>query len=227
MLNRVVNSLDDALAGVSNGASVLVAGFGDAGRADGLLQGLLDRGIGDLTVYSNNAGSSTDPLGALVREGRISKLVCTYPRSMDSEAPIYEAWRSKRIEVELVPQGTLAERIRAGGAGIGAFFTPTGADTELTAGKETRTIAGVTQVLEYAITADVALAYANVADRWGNLRYRRAARNFNPIMLTAARLSIVETARISPTPLDPELVETPGIFVDRVFKTGLEQRDVD
>lgn len=218
MFDKIVGSVAAALEGVVDGASILVGGFGGAGRPDHLLSGLYQRGIGDITIYSNNAGGATDVYGQLIRAGRVAKVVCSFPRSSDPDAAIYEAWRAGRIEVEVVPQGTLAERIRAGGAGIGAFFTPTGAGTALSAGKETREIGGVVHVLEHAIRADVALLHAQVADRWGNLSYRRAARNFNPVMATAARTSIVEVNDVSDGALDPEHVLTPGIFVDRVVK---------
>lgn len=218
MFNKIVTSVAEALRDVEDGASILVGGFGGAGRPDHLLSGLYERGVGDLTIYSNNAGGSTDVYGQLIRMGRVAKVVCSFPRSSDRDAAIYGAWRAGRIEVEVVPQGTLAERIRAGGAGIGAFFTPTGAGTELGVGKETREIDGVVYVLEHAIHADVALVHAQVADRWGNLLYRRTARNFNPVMVTAARTSIVEVNELSGGALDPEHVVTPGIYVDRLVK---------
>lgn len=218
MFNKIVSSVAEALKDVEDGASILVGGFGAAGRPDHLLAGLLERGVGDLTIYSNNAGGATDPYGQLIRMGRVAKVVCSYPRSSDRDAPINEAWRVGRVEVEVVPQGTLAERIRSGGAGIGAFFTPTAAGTTLSVEKETREIDGTLHVLEHAIRADVALLHAQAADRWGNLSYRRTARNFNPVMVTAARTSIVEVNELSGGALDPEHVVTPGIYVDRLVK---------
>lgn len=222
MFNKIIASVTEALEDVQDGASVLVGGFGGAGRPDHLLRGLYERGVRDLTIYSNNAGASVDVFGELIRQGRVAKVVCSFPRSSDREAAIYEAWRSRRVELEVVPQGTLAERIRAGGAGIGAFFTPTGARTELSRDKESREIDGVLHVLELAIHADVALVHAQVGDRWGNLSYRKAARNFNPVMVTAARISVVEVNELSDNALDPEHVVTPGIYVDRLVQVGEE-----
>lgn len=223
MFNKVVGSVKEAVGDVEDGASVLLGGFGGAGRPDALLQGLYERGIGGLTIVSNNAGRATDIYGELIRSGRVAKVICSYPRmAEDSESPIFDAWRAKRVELELVPQGTLVERIRAGGAGIGAFFTPTAAGTDLAAGKETREIGGVPQVLEFAIRADVALVHAQAGDRWGNLSYRKTARNFNPVMVTAAALAIVQVNELAEGGLDPERVGTPGIFVDRIVCVGSE-----
>lgn len=221
MFNKIVSSVTEALADVEDGASILLAGFGGAGRPDRLLEGLYERGIGDLTIYSNNAGRAEDIYGELIRQGRVAKVVCSYPRMPnDPNSPIYEAWRTGKVEVELVPQGTLVERIRAGGAGIGAFFTPTAAGTELSKDKEVRDLDGVPHVLEHAIRADVALVHAQVGDRWGNLSYRKASRNFNPVMVTAAEVSVVEVNEIADEALDPERVETPGIYVDRIVRVG-------
>lgn len=221
MFNKIVHTREAALAGIPSGATILLPGFGGAGRPDWLLEGINEANSDALTIVSNNAGRSDDILGQLVASGRVKKVVCSFPRSGEADSPIVAAWRNGQVDVELVPQGTLAERIRAGGSGIGAFFTPTAAETELAEGKESRIIDGVRQVLEYAITADIALGHAEYADRWGNLAYRRAARNFNPIMLPAGSLSIVEATHISSAPLDPERVGTPGIFVDRVVQIGV------
>lgn len=217
MFDKVVGTVREAVGGVEDGASILLGGFGGAGRPDALLYGLFELGIGNLTLVSNNAGRATDIYGELIRQGRIAKVICSFPRmGEDVGAPIYEAWRAKKVELELVPQGTLVERIRAGGAGIGAFFTPTAAGTDLGADKETREIGGLSHVLEFAIRADVALTHAQVGDRWGNLSYRKTARNFNPVMVTAAALAVVQVNEVTEGALDPELVGTPGIFVDRI-----------
>jgi 3-oxoadipate CoA-transferase, alpha subunit len=218
MIDKVMASVADALAGVPDGATVMVGGFGTAGIPDELIDGLIAQGARDLTLVNNNAGNGDAGLAALLKTGRVRKIICSFPRQADSHV-FDELYRSGRIELELVPQGNLAERIRAAGAGIGAFFTPTGYGTELAKGKETREIDGRQYVLEHPIHADVALIRAERGDRWGNLTYRMAARNFGPVMATAARCTIASVYDIVPLgSLDPESVVTPGIFVSRVVR---------
>ena len=213
-----------ALGVVGDGATVMIGGFGEAGSPVELIDALMDQGAGDLTVVSNNAGSGTTGLAALIRAGRVTKIVCSYPRSSDSTA-FAELYRAGRIDLELVPQGTLAERIRAGGAGIPAFYTPTGAGTELAEDKEHRLLAGSECVLEHAITADLALIKAAVADWHGNLLFTKTARNFSPLMAMAANTTVVQAEAIAqPGTLDPENIVTPGIFVDRVVAVGDRQQ---
>lgn len=208
----------EAAAGIVDGATVMVSGFGSAGQPVELVEALIDSGATDLTLVSNNAGGGDFGLAALIREGRVRKVVCSFPRQIDSWH-FDEAYRAERLELELVPQGNLAERIRAAGAGIGAFYTPTGYGTPLADGKETRVIDGRTYVLEYPIRADVALVAADRADEIGNLVYRKTARNFGPIMAAAADITIVQVNEIVATgALDPEAVVTPCIYVDRVVR---------
>ena len=210
----------EAVAGIEDGATLLVGGFGMAGMPVQLIDALIDQGATDLTVVSNNAGNGDTGLAALLAAGRVRKMICSFPRQSDSW--VFDGlYRSGRIELEVVPQGTLAERMRAAGAGIGAFFCPTGAGTLLTEGKESREIDGRLQVLEYALRGDVALVGAHVADRMGNVVYRKTARNFGPVMATAARTTIVQVDQVVETgDLDPEAVVTPSIFVDRVVAVG-------
>ncbi|MCD4535402.1 3-oxoacid CoA-transferase subunit A [Nocardioides sp. cx-169] len=207
---------DEAVADVADGATVLIGGFGMAGMPVDLVDALIRQGATDLTVVSNNAGNGDTGLAALLARGRVRKVVCSFPRQHDSW--VFDGlYRSGRIELELVPQGNLAERLRAAGAGIGAFFCPTGAGTPLAEGKETREIGGRTHVLEYPIKGDVALVGAHRADRAGNLVYRKTARNFGPVMATAATTVVAQVSGVVPTgALDPESVVTPGIYVDRV-----------
>jgi 3-oxoadipate CoA-transferase alpha subunit len=216
MIDKIVASAAEALADVANGATVMIGGFGGAGQPIALIDALIAHGASDLTVVSNNAGSGETGLAALLKAGRVRKIICSFPRVADSQ--VFEAlYRAGRIELELVPQGTLAERIRAAGAGIGGFFTPTAYGTELAKGKETREIDGRMYVFELPIRADVALIKAERGDRWGNLVYRKAARNFGPVMATAATTTIAEVYEVVPLgALDPEHVVTPGIFVQRV-----------
>lgn len=216
MIDKIVASAAEALADVPNGATVMIGGFGGAGQPIELIEALIAQGASGLTVVSNNAGSGETGLAALLKAGRVRKIICSFPRVADSQ--VFEAlYRSGRIELELVPQGNLAERIRAAGAGIGGFFTPTGYGTELARGKETREIDGRMYVFELPIHADVALIKAERGDRWGNLVYRKAARNFGPVMATAATTTIAEVYEVVPLgTLDPEHVVTPGIFVQRV-----------
>jgi len=206
-----------ALAGVEDGSTLLVGGFGMAGMPVALIDALIDQGATDLTIVSNNAGNGDTGLAALLAAGRVRKMVCSFPRQVDSY--VFDGlYRAGRIELELVPQGNLAERMRAAGAGIGAFFCPTAVGTDLAKGKETRVIDGRSYVLEYPIHGDYALIGAECADAAGNLTYRKTARNFGPVMATAARTTIVQVRRTVPLGgIDPESVVTPGIFVNRVL----------
>jgi 3-oxoadipate CoA-transferase alpha subunit len=216
VVNKVVPSLEAAVAGVRDGATVMIGGFGSAGQPVALVEALIAQGAKDLTVVNNNAGNGERGLAALLKAGRVRKIICSFPRQVDSQ--VFDAlYRAGRIELEVVPQGNLAERIRAAGAGIPAFYTPTGYGTLLAQGKETRTIAGKPCVLEYPLHADVALIKAHRADRWGNLVYRKTARNFGPIMAAAATCSIAQVDEVVALgELDPEAIVTPGIFVTRV-----------
>jgi 3-oxoadipate CoA-transferase alpha subunit len=216
----VCGDVDEAVAGIADGATVLVSGFGMAGMPMALIDALIGQGARDLTIVSNNAGNGDTGLAALLAAGRVRKVVCSFPRQSDSY--VFDGlYRANRIDLELVPQGNLAERIRAGGAGIGAFFCPTGVGTALAEGKETRTIDGRDYVLEFPIRGDVALIRAHVADTDGNLLYRKTARNFGPVMATAAALTVVEvTSIVHAGAIDPEIVVTPGIYVDRIVEVG-------
>ncbi len=215
MIDKRVSSLVEAVKDVADGSTVLVSGFGGAGSPIDLLHALLDQGAKDLTLVSNNAGNGYVGMAALMDAGRVAKMICSFPRSSNSIV-FNEMYREGKIELECVPQGTLAERIRCGGAGIPAFFTPTSAGTPLEEGKEVREIDGVRCVLEPAIKADVALVKAKAADRWGNLIYNKSARNFGPIMCTAAKTTIVQVREfVELGDLDPECIVTPGIYVDR------------
>ncbi len=218
MIDKRVPDLSAALAGVEDGWTVLVAGFGAVGEPVELVEALLDRGVRDLVIVSNNAGTGEVGIAKLMREGRVRKIICSYPRTTDPH--VFEAaFKAGEIELELVPQGTLTERIRAGGAGIGGFYTRTGAGTKLAEGKEQREIDGALYLFERPIKADLALLKASKADRWGNLVYRKSARNFNPVMAPCAKLSVAQVSEIVELgTLDPEAVHTPGIFVDRVVQ---------
>jgi len=220
MIDKIVPSVDAALADVPDGATVMIGGFGTAGLPNELIDALIAQGARDLTIVNNNAGNGDSGLAALLAAGRVRKIVCSFPRQADSHH--FDAlYRSGRIELELVPQGNLAERIRAAGAGIGGFFTPTGYGTDLAKGKETRLIDGRHYVLEYPIHADFALVRAERGDRWGNLTYRMTARNFGPIMAMAARTTVATVHEIVPLgALDPESVVTPGLFVKRVVQVA-------
>ncbi len=216
MINKIVESAQVAVADVPDGATILIGGFGGAGMPHELIDALIDQGARDLVVVSNNAGNGETGLAALLKAGRVRKIVCSFPRQADSQV-FDDLYRRGAIETELVPQGNLAERIRAAGAGIGAFFSPTGFGTTLAEGKETRVINGRNYVLEYPIPGDFALIRAERGDRWGNLNYRKAARNFGPIMASAARCAVVQvSATVELGALDPEAIVTPGIFVKRV-----------
>jgi 3-oxoadipate CoA-transferase alpha subunit len=216
VVSKVVESPAAAVAGIRDGSTVMIGGFGAAGLPGALVDALLAQGASGLTVVSNNAGTGETGLAALIRAGRVRKIICSFPRQADSY--VFDArYRAGEIELEVVPQGTLAERIRAAGAGVGAFFTRTGYGTILAEGKESREIAGQQYILEYPIRADVALIKARASDRWGNLVYRKSARNFGPVMATAAACTIAEVNEIVELGcLDPEAIVTPGIFVHRV-----------
>lgn len=217
MLN-IAATAAEAVAGIHDGATVLIGGFGNAGQPMELIDALLQCGATDLTVVNNNAGQADAGLALLIKERRVRKIICSFPRQSDSWH-FDAAYRAGEIELELVPQGNLAERIRAAGAGIGGFFTPTGYGTMLAEGKETRVIDGRGYVLESPIHADVALIKALKADKTGNLVYRKTARNFGPIMASAAKQTIVQVSEIVETgDLDPEVVITPGIYVDTVVR---------
>uniref|UniRef100_UPI0035635440 3-oxoacid CoA-transferase subunit A n=1 Tax=Hydrogenophaga sp. TaxID=1904254 RepID=UPI0035635440 len=206
MINKIAASAHEALAGLQDGATVLIGGFGTAGIPNELIEALLDQGAKELTVVNNNAGNGETGLAALLKAGRVRKIVCSFPRQADSQ--VFDAlYRSGRLELELVPQGNLAERLRAAGAGIGAFFSPTGFGTELAKGKETREIGGKHYVLEMPIFGDLALIKAERGDRWGNLTYRKAARNFGPVMATAAKHTVASVHELVELgELDPEHV---------------------
>jgi 3-oxoadipate CoA-transferase alpha subunit len=216
MIDKLCSSLEAAVADVHDGATVMVGGFGTAGQPTELIDALLAQGARELVIVNNNAGNGEVGLAALLKARRVRKIICSFPRQVDSQ--VFDAlYRSKQIELELVAQGNLAERIRAAGAGIGAFFTPTGYGTELATGKETREIDGRMYVLEYPISADFALIKAERGDRFGNLTYRKAARNFGPIMASAARTTIATVYEVAELgTIDPEIVVTPGLFVKRV-----------
>jgi len=224
MINKVVASPEAALADVPDGATIMIGGFGNAGMPSALIDALIAQGAGNLTVVNNNAGNADAGLAALIAAKRVRKVLCSFPRQADSWH-FDKLYRAGEIELELVPQGTLAERIRAAGAGIGAFFTPTAYGTKLAEGKETRRIGDRDYVLEHPIHADFALIKADRADRWGNLTYRMSARNFAPIMASAAKCSVVQVREIVELGgIDPEAVVTPGIFVKRVVKVAATLR---
>lgn len=223
MINKIARSVAEALAGVRDGATVLIGGFGTAGIPNELINGLIAQGAKDLTVVNNNAGNGDTGLAALLKTGRVRKIICSFPRQADSH--VFDAlYRSGKLELELVPQGNLAERLRAAGAGIGAFFSPTGYGTEMAknsdgSAKETREINGKGYVLEMPIHGDVALIKAERGDRWGNLMYRKAARNFGPVMATASRLTVATVHEIAELgDMDPEHIVTPGIYVHQIVK---------
>jgi len=218
MINKIAASIAEALADVQDGSTVLIGGFGTSGIPGELIDGLIAQGAKDLTVVNNNAGNADYGLAALLKAGRVRKIVCSFPRQVDSWV-FDELYRSGKLELELVPQGNLAERMRAAGAGIGAFFCPTAYGTDLAKGKETREIDGKQYVLEYPIHGDVALIKAEAGDRWGNLVYRKAARNFGPVMATAAKHTIATVYDIKELgELDPEAVVTPGIYVTKIVQ---------
>ena len=224
MINKIVPSLAAAVAGIRDGAVVLVSGFGASGIPVELIDALIDQGSRDLTVVTNNAGAGRTDVAKLMAMGRVRKVVCSYPRSAGSVV-FEELYAVGKIELELVPQGTLSERMRAAGAGIGGFYTPTAVGTQLADGKEVRTLDGRDYVLEKPLKGDVALIKAELADRWGNLTYRMAARNFAPTMAMAADITVVQARRVVDLGgIPPEEVITPGIFVDRVVEVSNPKR---
>jgi 3-oxoadipate CoA-transferase, alpha subunit len=220
VISKVAIGIEAALAGIEDSASVMIGGFGTAGQPFALIDALIDRGVRDLTVISNNAGNGDAGLARLIGLGRVKRIICSFPRQSDSWH--FDArYRAGAIELELVPQGNLAERIRAAGAGVGAFFTPTGYGSQLAAGKECRTIDGRGYVLEYPLRADIALIGAYKGDRWGNLVYRKTSRNFAPLMAAAATMTIAQVdSVVALGELDPESVVTPGIYVQRIVEVG-------
>ena len=224
---QVLESVDEAVAGIEDGSTVLVGGFGLAGMPFDLIDGLIRQGAKDLTIVSNNAGNGDVGLAALLAAGRVRKVICSFPRQVDSY--IFDGlYRAGTIELEVVPQGNLAERMRAAGAGIGAFYTPTGVGTPLAEGKETREIDGRTYVLEYPIKGDYAFVAAFRADTLGNVVYRKTARNFGPVMATAATTTIVQVNEVVPVgSLDPEAVVTPSIYVDRIVRVQARRYTVE
>lgn len=224
MVDKITQSLAAAVADIKDGSTVMIGGFGNAGMPRELIDALIEQGAGDLTIVNNNAGNGDTGLAALLAAGRVRKIICSFPRQADSH--VFDAlYRAGKIELELTPQGNLAERIRAAGAGIGGFFSPTGYGTLLAEGKETRLIDGRHYVLESPIHADFALIKALKGDRWGNLVYRKAARNFGPIMAMAAKCTIAQVSEVVALgELDPEVIITPGIFVQRVVQTVKEKK---
>lgn len=220
MIDKTVESFAQAVADIHDGATVMISGFGLAGMPDDLIDALIEKGSTDLTIVNNNAGNGDAGLAALIKHKRVKKIICSFPRQADSHH-FDAAYKAGELELELVPQGNLAARIHAAGSGLGAVFTPTGYGTDLAKGKETREINGKHYVLEYPIEADFALIKADKADRWGNVLYRKTARNFGPIMAMAAKNAIVQVREIVELgDLDPETIVTPGIFVQRIVKTG-------
>ena len=220
MIDKIQSSCAQAVAGVRDGDTVMTSGFGGAGLPSALIEALIEQGARDLVIVNNNAGNGETGLAALMKAGRVRKIICSFPRQADSH--VFDGlYRSGKIELELVPQGNLAERIRAAGAGIAGFFTPTGYGTDLAKGKETRRIDGRDYVLETPIHGDFALIKAYRGDRWGNLVFRKAARNFGPVMAMAARCTVAQVDEVVPLgALDPEHIVTPGIFVHRVVAVG-------
>lgn len=220
MIDKSVTTAADAVVDIFDGATVMIGGFGEAGSPTELIHALIDKGTKNLTVINNNTGNGEVGLAALIGNGQVKKMICSYPRSSHSKV-FPELYRAGKIELEIVPQGTLAERIRAGGAGIPAFYTATTVDTILADGKEVRNIDGRDYVLEYGLKADFALVKSEQADPMGNLTYNKTARNFNPIMCTAAKTTIVQARKLVPVgSIDPEHVVTPNIFVDRILEVS-------
>jgi len=219
MINKIVQSMADAMAGIKDGSTVLIAGFGAVGQPDQLIEGLIEQGAKDLVCVANNAGNGRVGLARLMELGRVRKIICSFPRSAGSVV-FEDLYKAGKLELEIVPQGTLAERMRAAGAGIPAYYTPTGFGTDLATGKETRNFDGRDYVLEKSIPGDAALIRADTADRWGNLTFRHAQQNFGPAMATASKLVVAEVRAFSDTPIPPERVQLSGVFVDRIFVAG-------
>lgn len=220
MIDKTVATALEAIADLRDGAAIMISGFGDAGAPAELIDAVVAQGASDLTVISNNAGSGETGIAALVKAGRVRKVICSFPR-MTASHHFEQRYRAGELELELVPQGNLAARIQAAGSGLGAIYTPTGFGTLLAEGKETRNIGGRDYVLEYPIHADFALIKADLGDRWGNLIYRKAARNFGPIMAMAAKCTVAQVRQIVPLgDIDPETIVTPGIFVKRLVEIG-------
>ena len=218
MINKIIGSAREAVADIHDGATIMISGFGEAGSPIELIHALIDQGARNLTVVSNNTGSGNVGLAALIENRQVKKMICSFPRTANSTV-FPDLYRKGEIELELVPQGTLAERIRAGGAGIPAFYTPTSVNTPLAAGKEIGQFNKQSYVLEYGIRADFSLVKCQIADRYGNLVYNKTARNFGPVMCTAAQTTLVQARKIvAPGEIDPECVITPGIFVKRVVE---------
>lgn len=218
MINKIIGSAREAVADIHDGATIMISGFGEAGSPIELIHALIDQGARNLTVVSNNTGSGNVGLAALIENRQVKKMICSFPRTANSTV-FPDLYRKGEIELELVPQGTLAERIRAGGAGIPAFYTPTSVNTPLAAGKEVRQFNKQSYVLEYGIRADFSLVKCQIADRYGNLIYNKTARNFGPVMCTAAQTTLVQARKIvAPGEIDPECVITPGIFVKKVVE---------
>lgn len=227
MIDKTVPSLADAVAGIPDGATIFISGFGSAGGPVELIHALIDSGVKNLTAVNNNTGNGEVGLAALIRNGQVRKMICSYPRSSQSKV-FPELYRAGKIELELVPQGTLAERMRAGAAGVPAFYTPSAVGTPLADGKESRTFDGREYILEHALKADFALVRCETADRMGNLTFNKTARNFGPVMCMAAKTTIVQTRRVvEPGEIDPEHVVTPGIFVDRVVLVENPEQESD
>jgi 3-oxoadipate CoA-transferase alpha subunit len=220
MINKIEQSISEAVSDIKDGSVIMISGFGEAGSPIELIHALIDQGAKDLTVISNNTGSGHVGLASLIEHRRVRKMICSFPRTANSTV-FPELYGNEEIELELVPQGTMAERIRAGGAGIPAFYTPTSVDTPLEKGKEKREFDGKNYVMEYGIKADFSLVKCEAADRYGNLVYNKTARNFGPIMCTAAENTIVQTKKVVELgEIDPEAVVTPGIFVERVVEVS-------
>jgi len=227
MIDKIVPSIEAALADVRDGSIVLVGGFGGAGVPEELIDALIAQGARNLTIVNNNAGNGELGIAALLKAGRVRKIVCSYPRQADSHH-FQSLYHAGKVELELVPQGTLSERMRAAGAGIGAFYTPTGYGTDLAKGKETRVIDGRGYVLERPLHADFAFVKAHRGDRLGNLVYRRTTRNFNPVMATAGRVTIAEVEElVEPGEIDPDVVHTPGIFVQRILRGAAYEKRIE
>jgi 3-oxoadipate CoA-transferase alpha subunit len=220
MLNKIVATVEEAVADVHDGASIMIGGFGGAGVADGLMEALIRQGARRLTLIANHAGRGESGMAVLVKQDRVAKVICSFPEAKDAQI-FREKYLAGKVELELVPQGTLSERMRAGGSGIEGFYTPAGVGTEIAEGKEVREINGVACVLEHALRADFSFIRAKAADRWGNLVYNQAGRNFNPVMARAAKVTIAEVDDVVDLgAFNPEHVVTPMIFVQRVVKTG-------